>query len=259
MALEKDAEGTGVLNLQKNLNQLGVAVLKEDGIFGDETFAAVEVFQSAHSLPVTGEVDEATNDEINRSISQQISDDPAPWLVWMKSHIGEAEQTGAVASEFDNEVFSHTSYGNLDGVMEPGCAATACAALEESGFKSPHNAAAEKFRNLGDPCELKPGCVVGFNWKGQKGVHCDHVTFCDHVIDENLVACLGGNQGHQVKVSIFSRKFIDFTNWPVVRLEPISLGSQTATLTAKVEVKETIEKEPQPSVKPTIKLRRGKR
>ncbi len=213
MALSKGAEGVGVTNLQKNLNQLGVAKLSEDGKFGDATFAAVEAFQSAHSLPVTGEIDQATQDEITKACACQVGPS-APWLNWLRSHIGEREQTGAPATDFDNEVFSHTNYGNLDGVMEPGCAATACAALEESGFKSPHNAAAESFRNYGTACELTPGCIVGFNWKGQKGIHCDHVTFCDHIISDDLVACLGGNQGHQVKVSVFSRKFIDFTRWP---------------------------------------------
>jgi hypothetical protein len=213
MALELKSEGKAVQILQQNLNQLGVARLTEDGIFGPATFAAVEAFQSAHSLPVDGVVDQATFDKINGAIVSQLGDH-SPWLVWMRNHIGEVEQTGAPTTEFDNEVFSHTNYGNLDGVMEAGCAATACAALEESGWPSPHNAAAESFRNYGDPCELKPGCVVGFNWEGKKGEHADHVTFCDHIVSDDLVACLGGNQGHQVRVSIFSRKFIDFTRWP---------------------------------------------
>lgn len=215
MALQKGAEGVGVTNLQKNLTQLGVAKLNPDGIFGDATFAALELFQSAHSLPINGEVDQVTQDAITKAVAGQMSAEPSPWIGWMHSHIGEVEQTGSHATDFDNEVFSHTSYGNLDGVMEAGCAATACAALEESGLKSPHNAAAESFRHFGSPCELKPGCVVGFNWEGAKGKHADHVTFCDHIINDELVACLGGNQGHAVKVSIFSRKFIDFTNWPV--------------------------------------------
>jgi hypothetical protein len=215
MPLSEGAEGTGVINLQKNLNQLGVAQLKVDGVFGPATFAAVEVFQSAHSLPVTGEIDERTQYTITNALTAQLGDQPIPWVMWMQSHIGQAEQTGAPATEFDNEVFAHTSYGNLDGIMEAGCAATACAALEESGYKSPHSAAAESFRNFGEESVLKPGAIVGFNWKGEKGVHCDHVTFCDHIISPDLVACLGGNQGHEVKVSIFSRKFIDFVRFPI--------------------------------------------
>jgi hypothetical protein len=227
MALQKGEKDVAVTILQKNLNQLGVAKLPEDGVFGDETFAAVEAFQSAHSLTIDGIVGPETDAAINKAIASQIGPDPAPWLAWMKSHIGEVEQTGGKASDFDNEVFSHTSYGNLDGVMEAGCAATACAALEESGFKSPHNAAAESFRNFGKDSPLVPGAIVGFNWAGLKGVHCDHVTFLDHIISPDLIACLGGNQSHQVKVSVFSSKFIDFIRYPVDRLDALPIKTPT--------------------------------
>jgi hypothetical protein len=243
MALQKGSEGFAVTNLQKNLNQIGAAKLVDDGLFGDATSAAVEVFQSVHSLPITGVVDDATQNAITKALVGQIvmpQDGPVPWMAWMKSHIGEVEQSGAKATDFDNEVFSHTSYGRLDGVMAPGCAATACAALEESGFKSPHNAAAESFRNFGVPCDLKPGAIVGFNWEGKKGVHADHVTFCDHIVDDNVVACLGGNQSHQVQVSIFSRQFIDFVRWPseVAAAEPLPVP-EVAVDAAPIKVKKS--------------------
>lgn len=223
MALKTGDQGAGVTVLQENLNQLGVAKLQTDGIFGPATFAALETFQSAHSLPVTGQLDGATYDAINKALSAQLGPTPAPWLAWMKGHIGEIEQTGAAATDFDNEVFSHTSYGNLDGVMEAGCAATACAALEESGFKSPHNAAAASFINFGEKSDLVPGAIVVFQW--ESGDH--HVTFCDHVIDVNLVACLGGNQSHQVKVSVFSRKYIVWTGYPIEKLDGTTVKPQT--------------------------------
>lgn len=219
--LEKGDSGVSVIILQQNLEQLGVAKLSSDGVYGDDTFHAVEMFQSAHSIPITGIVDELTDYTIAKAIAAQMSTAKSPWLEWMRDHIGEIEETGSKATDFDNEVFSHTSYGNLDGIMEPGCAATACAALEETGFKSTHSAAAESFRNFGEPSALVPGAIVGFNWKGKKGVHADHVAFCDHVIDQNLVACLGGNQHSQVKVSIFSRAFIDFIRFPVAPIDAV--------------------------------------
>ena len=225
MSLEKGSDGIAVVNLQKNLRQLGIVPLDIDGTFGPQTFSAVETFQSAHSLPITGVVDALTQANIIKALCSQVTDPPdlgVPWLTWMRAHIGELEETGSPATDFDDEVFHHTSYGLLDGVMEPGCAATACAALEETLFKSPHSAAAESFRNFGIACPLKPGAIVGFNWKGQKGVHCDHVTFCDHIIDASHVACLGGNQGHHVKVSIFSIANIDFIRWPVEKIEDSS-------------------------------------
>lgn len=133
-----------------------------------------------------------------------------PWMDWMQSNLHQKEVTGASATDFDKMVFTHTSYGSLDGVMQPGCAATACAALELTGYKSPHNAAAISFKAYGTACELKPGCIVVFQWSS--GGH--HVTFCDHIVDATYVACLGGNQSHEVNVSTYSRKYIIATRWP---------------------------------------------
>lgn len=215
MTLQKGSVGPMVTSLQARLIQLGILPLNEDGMFGPETFSAVERFQSAHSMPITGVADDTTLSRITDTITAQIAGGYVPWMGWMRAHLGEAELTGAAATDFDDDIASHTSYGNLDGVMVPGCAMTACAALEESGFKSPHNAAAVSFADFGAGCVIKPGCIVVFKWAG--GGH--HVTFCDHIIDDKMVACLGGNQGHQVKVSIFSRSFITASRWPTETLE----------------------------------------
>ena len=135
----------------------------------------------------------------------------APWLDWMIEHVGEIEKSGDKATEFDKMIFTHTNYGPLDGgVMVAGCSATACAALEINGFKSPHNAAAISFKDYGDPCELKPGCIVVFEWAD--GSH--HVSFCYRIIDDRNVECLGGNQSHLLQVSTYNRKFILATRWP---------------------------------------------
>lgn len=133
-----------------------------------------------------------------------------PWMDWVRSNLHQSEYTGHLATEFDKMVFSHTDYGSLDGVMQPGCAATACAALELTGYQSPHNAAAMSFKGYGTVSDLKPGCIVVFEWSN--GGH--HVSFCDHIVDDTYVACLGGNQSHEVNVSTFSRKYIIATRWP---------------------------------------------
>lgn len=138
------------------------------------------------------------------------------WMDWMRKHIGEVEQTGAPATAFDKEVFSHTDYGPLS-VMDAGCAATACAALEETGYLSPHNASAISFKDYGTACELKPGCIVVFQWAS--GNH--HVTFCDDIIDANYVKCLGGNQSSHLQDSVYPRKYIIATRWPIVKTLPV--------------------------------------
>lgn len=140
-----------------------------------------------------------------------------PWMDWMRSHIGEVEKTGAIATAFDKEVFSHTWDDSVSktGVMDEGCAATACAALEETGFKSPHSPRAADFIAYGAACELKPGALVVFCWQGgpNKGGH--HVAFLDQISGVNVISCLGGNQSGHVQVSDFLKCFIIAVRWPI--------------------------------------------
>jgi hypothetical protein len=132
-------------------------------------------------------------------------------MAWMRAHRGQIQQTGAKPTPLTLEIFRHTSFGDLQGVTPPSCAATVCAAHEESGYKSTHNAAAISYRDYGVACDLKPGCIVVLRW--QNNDH--HVDFCDEVIDGDTVRGLGGNQGHELKDSDYSRQYIIATRWPV--------------------------------------------
>jgi plastocyanin len=226
--LQLGQRGAPVLNLQKNLIQLHVVPLTADGVFGPQTLSAVQAFQAGSGLALDGVVGPATEKALARALVSQAGGSalgPQPWMDWLRSHLGEPEVTGGKPTAFDKEVFSHTSYGDLNGVMEPGCAATACAALEETGYKSTHDAWAASFAHYGAPCELKPGCVVLFQWAS--GGH--HVTFCDHLVGTDKVACLGGNQSHAVKVSIFDRRFIAATRWPVPADRPQAPPAEVAS------------------------------
>lgn len=144
-----------------------------------------------------------------------------PWMDWMQSHLGAPEQTGAPATAFDAEIFSHTDFGSLNGIMEPGCAATACAALEETGFTSPHSAAAISFKDYGTPCDLQFGAIVVFEW--DSGEH--HVSFCES-FDDMFVTCLGGNQDHMVTESTFYKKYIISVRWPIIQSLPVSAKTE---------------------------------
>ena len=133
-----------------------------------------------------------------------------PWIKWLYSHLGEIEKSGDKPTPFDRRIFDHTNL-KLTDEMLAGCAATACAALEESGYKSPHNPEAISFQHYGTPCELKPGCIVVFEW--ESGNH--HITFCDSVVDALYVDCIGGNQSSTLKISRYFRSRIIATRWPV--------------------------------------------
>lgn len=123
-----------------------------------------------------------------------------PWKDWMHANLGQPMVTGKKASAFEIMVFSHTSDDDVakTGIEESGCAATACAALELNGMKSPHSAAAASFASYGTACELKPGCIVVFKWSD--GGH--HVTFCDSVNSDGGFQGIGGNQGSPASLCI---------------------------------------------------------
>lgn len=144
--------------------------------------------------------------------SMGVGDDASmPWMDWMRGHVGEIQRTGAVPTDFTREIFAHTTFPLTDFTPES-CAATVCAALEETGYTSTHRADAVSFVNYGEPCELTKGCVVVFQW-GEGGGH--HVDFCDEIVDDDTVRGLGGNQGHELQDTNFLRKYIIATRWPV--------------------------------------------
>ena len=98
------------------------------------------------------------------------------------------------------------------------CAATVCAALENVGYASTRSAAAASYIKYGDSCELKPGCIVVYQWAD--GGH--HVNFCDQVLDADTVRGLGGNQGRQLDDANFATKYIVATRWPVRTQEHVA-------------------------------------
>ncbi|HCC33490.1 MAG TPA: S41 family peptidase [Clostridiales bacterium] len=65
--LTRGIVGLDVLSLQERLNQLGLAGGEEDGVLGEATERAVREFQRSAGLPVTGAVDAATVDALNRA------------------------------------------------------------------------------------------------------------------------------------------------------------------------------------------------
>lgn len=132
-----------------------------------------------------------------------------PWLDLAKKYLGEHEVAGRKDNQFILDCFKHTGY-KADHDEVPWCAAFVCRVLEESGLSSTKSAAAASFEKYGTPCELKPGAVIVFKWAS--GGH--HVTLCHHVVDDHYVACLGGNQSDQVKISVFNRAYIVAIRWP---------------------------------------------
>ncbi len=138
-----------------------------------------------------------------------ITGDNHPWFVLAKKTLGEREILGTVDNQWILDCFKHTSYkAGHDEV--PWCAAFVCRMLEECGYKSTHSAAAASYDDFGLACSLKEGAIITFKWASGGR----HVTICDHVIDGQMVACIGGNQSNSVKISNYERQFIHSIRWP---------------------------------------------
>lgn len=141
------------------------------------------------------------------------------WMTWMTSHFGEPFKTGLPPTEFNRMVFSHTDCP-LDDEMLPGCAATVCAALELSGYKSTHDASAISFAEYGNECKPFRGAIIVLeHLSGPLKGHY-HVGFFVN-IDDRTITLLGGNQDHQLCVKSFPlREYkIAASRWPVMEVK----------------------------------------
>ncbi len=152
-----------------------------------------------------------------RKKKERVVEDETPWMTWINKHIGETEIPGIASNPFIVECFDHTTLAGTPLALldeTAWCAALACAALEKTGFESPHSAAAAEFDNYGIECQLKYGAIMTFKREGGSG---RHVTFFSGEEDDRLLRGTGGNQGNSLKPSLFSRAQLVSVRWPIKR------------------------------------------
>ncbi len=223
MILKLGMKGLEVAKLQNMLTVRGFSPGGTDGEFGPNTLASVRAFQAAVNLPADGIVGEATFGMLMAHAHEEpvlvqkptvIVPGTSDWLAWLQSHKGEIEYTGKKPSAFVEEVFSHTTFGALKGKTPAACAATICAALEHSNYKSTRNAMAISYLKYGVACGVVKNAVVVFEWA--PGEH--HVSCIDEVLSDTLVACTGGNQGHKLCTVNYARSKILATRMPNQKL-----------------------------------------
>lgn len=134
----------------------------------------------------------------------------APWMEWIKPHIGEKEIYGSKDNPFIMDLYPDGNYPQQHDEV-PWCACLANAALKRTGFKGTNSAAAKSFDGYGTKCELKYGAVVTLRHKSGGR----HVTFFVRLDSNGNMVCLGGNQGNALKESTFPRSELVWCGWPV--------------------------------------------
>jgi len=135
----------------------------------------------------------------------------SPWFDQALKYLGQAEDPAHHHNQFILDCFSYTSYkAASDSVAW--CSAFVNRVLAESAFKGTGSAAAVSFADpgYGEACELKQGAILVFQWSN--GHH--HVGLCHHVVNDDYVAVLGGNQHDRVQISVFPRKCLIAIKWP---------------------------------------------
>lgn len=141
-----------------------------------------------------------------------------PWLTWARGEIGIREIAGP---NHTARIVAYWRLGKVPlGVSDdetPWCAAFACAALEESGVRSPRTARARGFAESKDwmrPCDPRLGAIVVLS--SNRGPRSGHVGFLTGINDSQVVL-LGGNQGNAVSEAPFQRGRVVGMYWPAER------------------------------------------
>jgi uncharacterized protein (TIGR02594 family) len=134
------------------------------------------------------------------------------WLRAAEREIGTHEIVGPVNNARIVEYASYTTLKAQDDET-PWCSAFICWCFEVCGIRSTRLANARSWLNWGAPI-AKPveGCVVILKRGAPPSGH-----VCLFIREQNgdMITCLGGNQGNQVKYSHYPKANVLGYRWPV--------------------------------------------
>ncbi|WP_271504226.1 NlpC/P60 family protein [Bradyrhizobium sp. CCBAU 11357] len=210
--LRMGASGDAVKQIQLALKARGYP-LTGKGYFGQQTDAAVEEYQRRAGLPVTGVVDAATAELLDRPV---VSAPPATplWLAVSLAHLGLKEGAGnADNPELVADIQSVARDYQHDAT--PWCAGWVSFCLSRAGEKPSSRPlwALSYADTKAEPVVRLAGPAVGaIAVKTRNGG--GHVTFIAGRTREGALACCGGNQNDQVNVSPYRPDVFLGFYWP---------------------------------------------
>lgn len=182
-----------VRNLQIEMNKQGES-LTLDGDFGPKTQSALDKFILKLNLSKKPVVTPVLDDAFIR----------APWLRYLAPLIGLSEsmfKLNDILAQHWHQV-GLPQFKDLKGSVHAWCSLAADWAMFKAGIKGTGNAMALSWRTWGKSCPYWFGSVLGIRHASGGG----HVTFFLYWFDESkkLAACLGGNQGDEVNVTVYN-------------------------------------------------------
>jgi uncharacterized protein (TIGR02594 family) len=136
-----------------------------------------------------------------------------PWYDIAEKEIGVKEEPGSGNNPRVIEYHSATSLKSKKDATA-WCAAFMCWVLMKAGYKHTKSAWARDYLKYGEKLS-KPikGCIMVFERNGKGGD--SHVTLWSGKETETHYLCCGGNQGDQVKLSLYAKKDLLGCRWPV--------------------------------------------
>lgn len=134
------------------------------------------------------------------------------WMQIAERELGVKEKSGKAHNKRIVEYFAVSGHREIKDDETAWCAAFVNFCLEKANLKGTLSLAARSFLRYGKHCEPKPGCIMVFkrgkeSWQG-------HVTFLKRILPDGRFLCLGGNQGNQVKETVYSKAALLDSRWP---------------------------------------------
>lgn len=244
--------------LQRTLNKNG-ATLKVDYKFGKKTLEAVKRFQKLKGLLGTGKIGPKTLKwlglELSKEVTTKVKKSLTPWIDAIEKDLGSHENDPKFSAKMIPKwPLVGLKLGTIAENWAAWCGLAVGVYLNKVKLPSqPDGALAKNWAKYGLKVDFKKdgipfGAIVHINHSGKPQSKGNHVTFCYGDYSPNhfskrdaVIACIGGNQNDQVKVSYYKAKKVLNVRWPNSIKYPLpGRVLETTNINGKVSKESTV-------------------
>lgn len=230
IVLRNKSKGTAVLILQHllNIELYSLVKIKVDGDFGNKTYKSVLALQEKYKLKLDGVVGRKSwkvlglNETDFPKIINTVKS-PIKWYPIAKAEFGVSENT--LIGKHNKRIIEFHSTTTLKATTDevPWCSSFVNWVMTKSGHKGTNSALAKSWLKWGSELKIpREGAIVVLKRKNKKSDSSTgsstgyHVAFFIRKTSKHITL-LGGNQGNQVKESLYRLSSYDIKGyrWPL--------------------------------------------